>query len=164
MRREASDRGIGGVAPVRFVAYTDGACSPNPGRGGWGVVMLAYKGSRIVKRRELKGGELRTTNNRMELTAAIKALSALQRPCSITLVTDSMYVKNGITKWIKGWKKRNWMRGDRPVKNIALWKELDALCVEHNVTWEWTRGHVGTPENERADQLAKEGSEEAGRA
>ena len=139
-------------------AYTDGACSGNPGPGGWGVLMQAKKGEEIVRERELNGGEAETTNNRMELLAAINALEALARPSEITIVTDSNYVKNGITEWIFGWKKNGWKNAaKKPVKNAELWQRLDEAASRHTVTWEWVKGHAGHPENERADQLARDG-------
>jgi len=139
-------------------AYTDGACSGNPGPGGWGVLLVAREGDAVVKERELKGGEPDTTNNRMELLAAINALEALERVSEITIVTDSAYVKNGVTAWIHGWKKNGWRTADRkPVKNIELWQRLDEAQARHKVTWEWVKGHAGHPENERADELARAG-------
>ncbi|WP_415392920.1 ribonuclease HI [Paracoccus sp. SJTW-4] len=139
-------------------AWTDGACSGNPGPGGWGVVMRAVDGGRIVKERELSGGEPATTNNRMELMAAISALEALTRPSAITITTDSAYVKNGVTGWIHGWKRNGWKTADRkPVKNVDLWQRLEAAAAAHQVTWEWIKGHAGHPENERADELARAG-------
>lgn len=143
---------------AKLFAYTDGACSGNPGPGGWGALMLARDGDKIVKERELKGGEPATTNNRMELMAAISALEALDRPTEITIVTDSNYVKNGITSWIFGWKKNGWKNSaKKPVKNAELWQRLDAANARHQVTWEWVKGHAGHPENERADALARAG-------
>ncbi|HHN73422.1 MAG TPA: ribonuclease HI [Thermopetrobacter sp.] len=139
-------------------AYTDGACSGNPGPGGWGVLLQAREGGKVVKERELKGGEAETTNNRMELLAAIRALEALARPAEITIVTDSAYVKNGITSWLHGWKRNGWKTAARkPVKNAELWQRLDAAQARHKVHWQWVRGHAGHPENERADALAREG-------
>lgn len=139
-------------------AYTDGACSGNPGPGGWGVLMLAKESGKVIKSRELKGGAADTTNNRMELSAAINALTALERPVKITIVTDSSYVKDGITKWIHGWKSRGWKTAaKKPVKNEDLWKELEAATATHDVTWEWIKGHAGHAENEKADELAREG-------
>ena len=139
-------------------AYTDGACSGNPGPGGWGVLMQAKDGDTVVKERTLNGGEAETTNNRMELLAAINALETLERPSTITLVTDSNYVKNGITGWIFGWKKNVWKNAaKKPVKNAELWQRLDAANARHDVTWQWVKGHAGHPENERADELAREG-------
>ncbi|WP_050928630.1 ribonuclease HI [Aestuariivita boseongensis] len=139
-------------------AYTDGACSGNPGPGGWGVLMRAKDGDTILKERELNGGEAETTNNRMELLAAINALEALARPSSITIVTDSQYVKNGVTGWIHGWKRNGWKTANKkPVKNVELWQRLDEAQTRHDVTWEWVKGHAGHPENERADELARAG-------
>lgn len=141
-------------------AYTDGACSGNPGPGGWGALLIARDGDTVVKERELKGGEPKTTNNRMELLAAINALETLDRDATVTVVTDSVYVKDGITKWIFGWKSRGWKTAaKKPVKNEELWKRLDAANARHNVTWEWIKGHAGHPENERADELARAGME-----
>lgn len=139
-------------------AYTDGACSGNPGPGGWGVLMLAREGGAVVKERELKGGEAQTTNNRMELMAAISALEALTRPVEITIVTDSAYVKNGVTEWIHGWKRNGWRTASKePVKNVELWQRLEAAQARHKVTWRWIKGHAGHAENERADALARAG-------
>ncbi len=141
-----------------FHAWTDGACSGNPGPGGWGVLMRAVEGDAILKERALSGGEPETTNNRMELMAAIMALEALSRPTRITLTTDSAYVKNGVESWIHGWKKNGWRTaGRKPVKNIDLWQRLDAAQARHEVTWRWIKGHAGHAENERADELAREG-------
>ena len=138
-------------------AYTDGACSGNPGPGGWGVVLQAVEGGTLVKERELSGGEAPTTNNRMELMAAIAALEALERPAAITIVTDSTYLRDGVAKWIHGWKRNGWKTADRkPVKNVELWQRLDAARARHQVTWEWVRGHAGHEQNERADRLARE--------
>jgi ribonuclease HI len=131
--------------------FTDGACSGNPGPGGWGAI-LRFNGTE----KELSGAEALTTNNRMELMAAIAALEALTRPCAVTLTTDSQYVKDGLTKWIHGWKRNGWTTSDKkPVKNEDLWKRLDAAAARHRVTWQWVRGHTGHPENERADALAR---------
>ena len=139
-------------------AWTDGACSGNPGPGGWGVLMRALDGETVVKERELSGGESATTNNRMELMAAISALEALSRPTTITITTDSAYVKNGVTGWIHGWKRNGWKTADRkPVKNADLWQRLDEARNRHQVTWAWIKGHAGHPENERADELARAG-------
>lgn len=133
--------------------YTDGACSGNPGPGGWGVLMLYGE-----HEKELTGGEFETTNNRMELTAAIEALKALKRPCVVDLYTDSTYVKNGITEWIEGWKAKGWRTAaKKPVKNADLWQALDETVKPHTVTWHWVKGHAGHPENERADALANQG-------
>lgn len=141
-----------------FYAYTDGACSGNPGPGGWGVVLLAKDGKTVLKERTLNGGDGETTNNRMELMAAIAALEALGRGTAITVVTDSQYVKNGVTSWIHGWKKNGWKTAaKKPVKNVELWQRLDAAQARHAVSWEWVKGHAGHPENERADELAREG-------
>lgn len=139
-------------------AYTDGACSGNPGPGGWGALLLAREGDSVLKERELKGGAAETTNNRMELQAAIAALEALERPSKITVVTDSAYVKGGITSWLYAWKKNGWKTSTKkPVKNEDLWRALEAAQTRHEVTWEWVKGHAGHPENERADALARAG-------
>lgn len=139
-------------------AYTDGACSGNPGPGGWGVLLLAKDGETVIKERTLCGGEANTTNNRMELLAAIHALETLARPSSLTIITDSAYVKNGVTGWIHGWKRNGWKTANKkPVKNVELWQRLDEAQQRHDVTWEWVKGHAGHPENERADELAREG-------
>lgn len=136
-------------------AYTDGACSGNPGPGGWGVLMIAREAGAVVKERELQGGEPLTTNNRMELMAAISALETLARPSEITVVTDSAYVKDGITQWIHAWKRGGWKR--KNLKNVDLWQRLDAAQAPHQVTWRWIKGHAGHAENERADALARAG-------
>lgn len=139
-------------------AYTDGACSGNPGPGGWGVLMRAVDQGSVVKERELSGGEAMTTNNRMELMAAISALETLARPTDIIIVTDSAYVKNGITEWMAAWKRKNWRTAAGPaVKNVDLWQRLDAAQARHGVTWRWIKGHAGHAENERADALARAG-------
>ena len=139
-------------------AFTDGACSGNPGPGGWGVVLQAVEGGRVLRERELSGGEAETTNNRMELMAAIAALESLTRPAEITLVTDSAYVKNGITDWLANWKRRGWRTASKdPVKNVELWQRLEAAQARHQVRWEWVKGHAGHPQNERADALARAG-------
>ena len=133
--------------------WTDGACSGNPGPGGWGAI-LSYKG----KERELSGGEALTTNNRMELMGAISALETLTRPCTVALHTDSQYLRQGITSWIHGWKKNGWKTADRkPVKNEELWKRLDAALKQHRIEWKWVKGHAGDEMNERADALARAG-------
>ncbi len=133
--------------------YTDGACSGNPGPGGWGVLLRS--GGR---EKELCGGEARTTNNRMELTAVIRALEALKRPVRARVHTDSQYVQKGISEWIHAWKRRGWKTADRqPVKNVDLWQELDRLAGQHEIEWQWVKGHAGHPENERADELARQG-------
>lgn len=143
---------------TRLFAWTDGACSGNPGPGGWGVLMRAMDGAAILKERELQGGERLTTNNRMELMAAIAALETLSRDTAITITTDSAYVKNGVTGWIHGWKRNGWKTADRkPVKNVDLWQRLDAAQARHDVTWAWIKGHAGHAENERADELARAG-------
>ncbi len=143
---------------TELFAYTDGACSGNPGPGGWGALLQAKDGDDIVKERELSGGEAETTNNRMELLAAITALETLSKPTRITIVTDSAYVKNGVTGWIHGWKRNGWKTSNKkPVKNVDLWQRLDAAAQRHDVTWEWVKGHAGHPENERADELARAG-------
>jgi ribonuclease HI len=130
--------------------FTDGACKGNPGPGGWGAIIRS--GGR---EKELSGGEPLTTNNRMEMLAAIRALQALKRPCTITLHTDSIYLRDGITKWVHGWKRNGWRTADRkPVKNAELWQELIEAAAPHRIGWEWVRGHAGHPENERADRLA----------
>ncbi len=143
---------------AELFAWTDGACSGNPGPGGWGVLMRAIEGETVLKERELQGGEAATTNNRMELMAAISALEALTRPSEIVIVTDSNYVKNGVTQWIHGWKRNGWKTADRkPVKNVELWQRLDEAARRHKVEWRWIKGHAGHAENERADELARAG-------
>ncbi|RKW30321.1 MAG: ribonuclease HI [Kingella sp. (in: b-proteobacteria)] len=133
--------------------YTDGACKGNPGKGGWGVLMRY--GSH---EKELFGGEAHTTNNRMELTAIIQGLAALKRPCAVVIYTDSQYVKNGMEQWIHGWKKNGWKTASKqPVKNEDLWQQLDRLAAQHQIQWQWVRGHAGHAENERADALANQG-------
>lgn len=141
-------------------AYTDGACSGNPGPGGWGALLVALDGDTVLKERELCGGEPDTTNNRMEMLAAINVLEALERPSTLTVVTDSAYVKGGITEWMHGWKRRGWKTSaNKPVKNVDLWQRLDQAAQRHNVVWKWVKGHAGHPENERADELARRGME-----
>ncbi|EAT10707.1 RNase H [Oceanobacter sp. RED65] len=136
--------------------FTDGACKGNPGPGGWGV-LLRYG----AHEKELFGGELETTNNRMELMAAIRGLEALTKPCKVRLTTDSQYVRQGITQWLSGWKKKNWMTSSRqPVKNKELWQRLDSAVSKHDVEWHWVKGHSGHIENERADDLANKGVEQ----
>jgi ribonuclease HI len=142
---------VGAGANVKI--FTDGACSGNPGAGGWGAILRAGN-----RERELAGGEAATTNNRMELMAAIAALEALKRPAVVTLYTDSIYLKDGITRWLPQWKKRGWRTADKkPVKNVDLWQRLEAAASAHRIDWQWVKGHDGHAENERADQLAREG-------
>lgn len=137
--------------------FTDGACSGNPGPGGWGVVLRWNEHEKT-----LYGGETETTNNRMELMAAIKGLEALKRPCQVVLTTDSKYVQQGISQWLSGWKRRGWLTADKkPVKNQDLWQRLDAAATRHSkVDWRWVKGHSGHPDNERADELARRGISE----
>ncbi|MBF0283897.1 MAG: ribonuclease HI [Magnetococcales bacterium] len=148
-----SSEGVSSPSSPRLVEiFTDGACSGNPGPGGWGA-LLRWGGHE----KELRGFSPHTTNNRMELLAAIRALQSLKRPCAVRLTTDSAYVKNGITQWIHGWKKRGWRKADhQPVENVALWQRLDEVTQSHEVKWEWVKGHAGHVENERADRLARE--------
>ena len=142
--------------------YSDGACRGNPGPGGWGALLRASRGAQVVEK-ELYGGEAATTNNRMELTAVIRALEALKRRSRVKLYTDSQYVKKGISEWVHDWKRRGWRTADKkPVKNIDLWQELDALAALHEIEWHWVKGHAGHPENERADALANKGIPETG--
>ena len=136
--------------------FTDGACRGNPGPGGWGVVLRAG-----AYEKEMHGGERETTNNRMELTAAIRALEALKRSCRVALYTDSQYVRQGITEWLAQWRERGWKTASRkPVKNQDLWQELDAQAQKHDIEWHWVKGHSGHPENDRADALANRGIDE----
>lgn len=138
---------------TKVTIWTDGACSGNPGPGGWGAILTCDG-----HEKDLCGGEQLTTNNRMELTAAIMALEALKRPCEIDLHTDSQYVKGGVTGWIHGWKRNGWKTSDKkPVKNVDLWQQLDAAAQRHTVTWHWVKGHAGHEMNERADELARQG-------
>lgn len=140
----------------RVEAWTDGACRGNPGPGGWGVLLRAGE-----HERELWGGDGHTTNNRMELTAAIRALETLKHPCTVELYTDSQYVRGGITEWLAGWKRNGWRTaGRKPVKNQDLWQALDAAAARHDIRWHWVKGHSGHPENERADALANRGIDE----
>ena len=140
----------------RVVIYTDGACSGNPGPGGWGAILISGD-----HEREMCGGEPDTTNNRMELMAAIQALEALKRPCTVELHTDSQYLRQGITEWLPGWKARGWRTASKaPVKNDDLWKRLDLARQRHTVDWRWVKGHAGHPLNERADGLARQGLKE----
>ena len=139
--------------------YTDGACSGNPGPGGWGALMLFGE-----HERELKGGAPQTTNNRMELLAAIEALEALKRPCKVNLHTDSTYLRDGITKWIHNWKRNNWRTSaKKPVKNVDLWQRLEEAIERHDIDWHWVKGHAGDPGNEAADALARQGLDAYGR-
>lgn len=141
------------MSDSKVIVHTDGACSGNPGPGGWGVI-LDYNGTR----KELSGGEAATTNNRMELMAAIMALETLKRPMPVEMHVDSNYVKDGITKWIFGWKKNGWKTADKkPVKNVELWQALDEAIKRHEISWHWVKGHDGNPDNERADELARQG-------
>jgi ribonuclease HI len=143
----------------KVVIHTDGACSGNPGPGGWGAI-LAYNGTR----KEVHGGEKETTNNRMELKAAIEALNTLKRACMVEMHVDSNYVKDGITKWIHGWKRNGWKTANKkPVKNSDLWLALDQAIARHTISWHWVKGHAGHPDNERADELARMGVSEARR-
>lgn len=139
----------------RVLVWTDGSCAPNPGPGGWACVLVSP--AHGDHRRELSGGERDTTNNRMEITAAIRALEALRRPCRVTLHTDSRYLMDAIDKrWIRGWKRNGWLTKEKtPVKNVDLWQQLDVLCERHEVTWVWVKGHAGDAENERCDELAR---------
>jgi ribonuclease HI len=137
----------------KVIIHTDGACSGNPGPGGWGAI-LVYNGTR----KELSGGEAETTNNRMELTGAIIALESIKRPCKVEMHVDSAYVKDGITKWIHSWKRNGWKTADKkPVKNVELWQRLDKAIAAHDISWHWVKGHAGHAENERADELARAG-------
>lgn len=137
----------------RVTIYTDGACSGNPGPGGWGALLIFGDNNK-----ELTGGAADTTNNRMELTAAIEALNALTRPCQVDLYTDSSYVKDGITQWIDRWKKNGWRTANKkPVKNEELWRALDEALLRHSISWHWVKGHAGDPGNEKADELARQG-------
>ncbi len=139
--------------PPEITIYTDGACSGNPGPGGWGAILISGE-----HRKELFGGERETTNNRMELMAAIEALGALKRSSKVVLHTDSTYVKDGITKWIHGWRRNGWRTAaKKPVKNAELWQRLDEATKRHDIEWRWVKGHAGHPENERADELARSG-------
>ena len=141
----------------KFKAYTDGACSGNPGLGGWGAVLLAEKNNKIIKRKEISGGVVDTTNNQMELIAAIETLKALKKYTEICIITDSNYVKKGITEWLPSWKKNNWKTSSKKeVKNRKLWEELEELVNKNKVDWLWVKGHAGNIENERADFLARE--------
>ncbi len=146
------------MSPVEI--YTDGACRGNPGPGGWGVLLLTDR-----TEKELCGGDIATTNNRMELMAAIQGLSALNRRCNVSVYTDSEYVRRGISEWLANWKKRGWKTANRKsVKNKDLWRKLDELAAQHDIEWHWVKGHAGNPGNERADQLANDGLERSLRA
>ena len=141
------------MSEQRVTIFTDGACSGNPGPGGWGAILQFGDHTK-----ELNGGEAHTTNNRMELMAAIAALEALKRPCTVDLHTDSQYLRNGIMSWIHGWKKNGWRTADKkPVKNVDLWQRLDAALAQHKIQWHWVKGHAGHAMNERADELARAG-------
>jgi ribonuclease HI len=145
------------MSAAQVEIFTDGACSGNPGPGGWGAI-LRWQGAE----KEMCGGEPGTTNNRMEMMAVISALKALKRPCRINLYTDSQYVQKGITEWLRGWKARGWKTAaNQPVKNVDLWRELDEAAQAHAITWHWVKGHAGHPENERADALARQSLREA---
>jgi ribonuclease HI len=149
----------GKVSLNEVVIYTDGACKGNPGPGGWGAWLKSG-----ATEKDLFGGELNTTNNRMELTAVIEGLAALKRPCKVLLYLDSQYVRKGITEWIRGWKAKGWMTASKqPVKNVELWQRLDKLVAEggHQIEWRWVKGHSGDPGNERADMLANKGVDKA---
>ena len=149
----------GNASLNEVVIYTDGACKGNPGPGGWGAWLKSGP-----TEKELFGGELNTTNNRMELTAVIEGLTALKRPCKVLLYLDSQYVRMGITEWVRGWKAKGWITASKqPVKNVELWKQLDKLVAEggHQIEWRWVKGHSGDPGNERADMLANKGVERA---
>ncbi|HEY5718557.1 MAG TPA: ribonuclease HI [Motiliproteus sp.] len=143
----------------KVIAYTDGSCLGNPGPGGYGALLI-YRDRDIHKEKELSQGYRLTTNNRMELMAAIVALEILREPCDVVLTTDSQYVRQGITSWIQGWKRKGWKTASRqPVKNVDLWQRLDAACQQHQVDWRWVKGHSGHPENERVDDLARAAAE-----
>ncbi len=142
------------------VIYTDGGCEPNPGPGGWGAILSTTRADGSPYEREISGGDPDTTNNRMELTAALEALRTLKQPCQITLHTDSEYLKKGITEWLKGWIKNGWRTASKtPVKNQDLWQALHAETQRHSLTWKWVKGHAGNPYNERVDQLATQARE-----
>ena len=140
----------------RVTIYTDGACMPNPGPGGWAAILLCGEHSR-----ELSGSEANTTNNRMELTAAVQALQALKRACQVEFYTDSEYLKRGITEWLPGWRRRGWKRKDGELKNVDLWQALDSAISQHTITWKWVRGHAGNSMNERVDLLARQATGKA---
>ena len=143
----------------KVIAYTDGSCLGNPGPGGYGALLI-YRDQSVHKQKELSQGYRLTTNNRMELMAAIVALEILREPCEVVLTTDSQYVRQGITSWIQGWKRKGWKTASRqPVKNVDLWQRLDAACQQHQIDWRWVKGHSGHPENERVDDLARAAAE-----
>jgi ribonuclease HI len=154
-KRTATETDTGAAPRPKVTIFTDGACSGNPGPGGWGAILMSGP-----HRKEMSGGEANTTNNRMELMAAIASLEALKQRSDVVLTTDSAYVKDGISKWIFGWKKKGWVTADKkPVKNAELWQRLDAARLKHHVEWHWIKGHAGHTENERADALARAGME-----
>ncbi len=145
---------------MKINIYTDGACSGNPGPGGWGALLVAQKNGQVISKKEIYGGEPNTTNNRMELMAAMKALNKLKRPAKVTVITDSKYLKDGMTKWIKTWRSNNWKTSTKKeIKNLDLWKEIYSLSEEHEVSWAWVKGHNNHDENEKADSLARLGME-----
>lgn len=138
------------MASKQVTIYTDGACSGNPGPGGWAVLLIYGE-----REKEISGGEVQTTNNRMELTAAIEGLKLLKQPCRVTLVTDSKYVLQGYTEWLPGWRRKGWKTADKkPVKNVDLWQALEEIAAQHSITWKWVKGHSGDVRNDRVDQLA----------
>ena len=143
---------------IEIRIYTDGACSGNPGPGGWGVVMKATKENKLVREKELSGGEPETTNNRMELTAAIEGIKTLSRPAKCTIITDSKYLMDGLTKWLPKWRENNWKNSkNKDIKNQDLWKKIELLSSQHKISWEWVKGHNSHPGNEKADFLARKG-------
>jgi ribonuclease HI len=153
MTTPVDDAPVGVPATARVAVWTDGACSGNPGPGGWGAILKFGDATK-----EFSGGEADTTNNRMELTAAINALESLKRACVVDVYTDSNYVRGGITQWLTGWKRNGWRTADKkPVKNAELWRRLDDAAERHEIVWHWVKGHAGDPMNERADELAREG-------
>jgi len=146
---------------IEVIIYTDGACSGNPGPGGWGVVLQALKSGKLISSKEVCGGENQTTNNRMELTAAISGLKMLKKRSVVTIITDSVYLKDGMTKWLPKWLSNNWKNSSKKeIKNIDLWKRIYALSEDHVITWQWVKGHSAHPENEKADYLARLGMSE----
>ena len=143
---------------MKVSIYTDGACSGNPGPGGWGALLVARKNGEIVSEKEVYGGEYNTTNNQMELTAAIKALDLLKKPTHVTIVTDSKYLRDGMTKWIHQWQLNNWKNSQKKeIKNLKLWKKIHSLSQKHDISWVWVKGHDNHKENEKADFLARQG-------